>query len=54
MMGHKGKIQSQQTPFLPGDSGWGNDLFCGWKQGLSWGEKLSEKGSLKETNPHSK
>ena len=27
----------------------GNDFFCGWKHGLSWGEKLSEKGSVKQT-----
>ena len=24
--------------------GRGDDLFCGWKQLLSWGEKVSEKG----------
>ena len=47
-MGHKVKIQSQQTPFLFGDSSWGYDMSCGWKhrpfkglcwkQGLGWGE----------------
>ena len=26
----------------------GNNLFCGWKQGISWGEKLTEKGSVKQ------
>ena len=35
--------------FLSDDSGWGNNLFCGLKQGLSWGEKLSKKGSVKQT-----
>ena len=24
-------------------------LSCGWKQGLGWGEKLCEKGSVKQT-----
>ena len=28
MVGHKVKIQSQQTPFLSGASSWGYDLFC--------------------------
>ena len=23
--------------------------FCGWKQGLSWGEKPNEKWSVKQT-----
>ena len=52
MVGHKVKIQSQQTSFLSGDSSWGYDMFCGWKQAwLSWGAsiKLSEKGSVKQT-----
>ena len=29
MVGHKVKIQSQQTPFLSGARSWGYDLFCG-------------------------
>ena len=29
----------------------GNNLFCGWKQGISWGEKFSEKGSVKQATP---
>ena len=33
----------------PGDNSWRDDLFCSWKQGLSWGKKLSEKGSVKQT-----
>ena len=49
MVGHKVKIQSQQTPFFFGDSIWGYDMSCGWKQGLGWGEQLSEKGSVKQT-----
>ena len=24
-------------------------MSCGWKQGLGWGEELSEKGSVKQT-----
>ena len=39
-------------PFLCGGSDWATDLFCGWKQRLSWGEKLSEKGSVKQTTFH--
>ena len=41
----------KKGPFLPGGGGEGDDLFCGWKQGLSWDEKLSEKGCVKQTNP---
>ena len=26
-------------------------MSCGWKQELGWGEKLSEKGSVKQTSP---
>ena len=37
-----------------GDSSWGYDLFCGWKQVLSWGEKLREKGAVKQTTSHQK
>ena len=25
-------------------------MFCGWKHGLSWGEKLSENGSVKQSS----
>ena len=28
----------------------GDLMSCGWKQGLGWGEKLSEEGSVKQTN----
>ena len=37
--------------FSPGCSSWGNDLFLcmDGKQGISWGEKLSEKGSVEQT-----
>ena len=34
-----------KKPFLFGDSSWGYDMYCGWKQGLGWGEK----GSVKQT-----
>ena len=27
----------------------GYDMFCGWKQGLCWGDKLSALGSVKQT-----
>ena len=50
MVNQKDKIQYQHTLFLTGDSSWGYDLFCGWKQGLIWGEKLSEKESVKQTS----
>ena len=37
-----------------GDSSWGYDMSCGWKEGLGcyqgWGEEVSEKGSVKQTN----
>ena len=39
----------EKRPFLSGDGSWGYDMFCGWKQGLGWHEKLSEKGSVKQT-----
>ena len=44
--------------FLFGDSSWGYDKSCGWKEGLGWGtdprvcgwcEEVSEKGSVKHT-----
>ena len=25
------------------------DLFCGWKQGLGWDEKVNEKRPVKQT-----
>ena len=41
----------KKGPFLSSDSSWGYDMFCGWKQAwLSWGELLSEKGSVKQTS----
>ena len=34
-----------------GDSGWGYDtcMSYSWKEGLGWGEKVSEKWSMKQT-----
>ena len=54
MVGHKVKIQSQQTSFLSGDSSWGYDvLWFGNKLGSAGvGIKLSEKGSVKQTIAH--
>ena len=51
MVGHKVKIQSQQIPFLFGDSSWGYDtcMSCDWKEGLGWGEEVSERWSVKQT-----
>ena len=51
MVGHKVKIQSQQTPFLFSDSSCGYDtcMSCSWKEGLGWSEEVSEKGSVKQT-----
>ena len=31
---------------ISGDSSWGYDLFCDQRQGLSWGDKICEKGSV--------
>ena len=39
MVGHKVKVQSQQTPFLSGASSWEYDFFCVIK---------SEEGSVKQ------
>ena len=50
MVGHKDKLQSQETPFFLGNRSWGYDLFCGWKQGLRWVEELREKGSVKQSS----
>ena len=38
IVGHKVKIQSQQTPFLFGDISWGYGMSSGWKQGIGWGK----------------
>ena len=24
-------------------------MYCGWKEGLGWGEEVSEKGTVKQT-----
>ena len=41
----------KKGPFLFGDSSWAYDtcMSCGWKEGLGWGEEVSEKGSVKQT-----
>ena len=39
----------KKGPFLFGDRSWGYGMSNGWKQGLDWGEKLNEKGSVKHT-----
>ena len=34
-----------------GDSGWGYDMSCGWKQGLGWSEDWNlVKGVCEETS----
>ena len=54
MIGHKAKNPKEADLFFlsfSGDSSWGYtcNLFCGWKQGLSRGDKLGEKWSVKQT-----
>ena len=40
----------EKRPFLFSDNSWGYDMSNGWKQRLSWGEKLNIKGAVKQTN----
>ena len=37
-------IRELWRPFLSGDSSWGYDLFCGWKQGSAWVKNLVKRG----------